>query len=472
MIRPIKIFFYFLLIALLAGIIYHWLDKTGISLIPDVDISPPQKAEENDLASQLLPEETLPREDSVSEKRADTIISSNNGRENTHPQLDSVLTAPADFLRQYDSFRKKATEAHRRKTVVRVMHIGDSQIEGDRITNILRQHFQDLYGGSGPGYIMPYDPLRVNATVRLRNSGTWNLEYSYRQKSYPAQIGFGFSGKAAWYSGQEASFTISPLPWESKRLGQYPNIRLLITPRTDSFKMHGTTNGNSVSDTIVPASDHLQILSFQSGKTHDELKFTYTSGESPVFHGITLDGNSGIAVDNISMRGRPWPGIRLADNEMLQDMGEQLNIGFIIIQFGTNVLPTITDDYNFYRVHFQRELTLLQNLLPGIPVLVIGVQAAATVRDGTPRPLEHAALISEAQRSAALASGMAFFDLYKVMGGKSGAVDWTARQPPLMLSDYMHFSNRGARKVGNRIWSALNSLSLDSVGTDANQPAE
>ena len=38
------------------------------------------------------------------------------------------------------------------KTLVRVLHYGDSQIEGDRITGYLRNRFQKKFGGSGPGH--------------------------------------------------------------------------------------------------------------------------------------------------------------------------------------------------------------------------------------------------------------------------------------------------------------------------------
>lgn len=139
-------------------------------------------------------------------------------------------------------------------------------------------------------------------------------------------------------------------------------------------------------------------------------------------------------------------------------MAEQLNTGFIILQFGTNVLPTRTDNYNFYRIHFLKELELLKKLLPEVPVLVIGVQAAAESKEGTLVAMEHARLISEAQKAATLACDMAFFDLHKAMGGTEGAINWAQESPSLMLSDMMHFSSRGARVVGDQIWMALDSL--------------
>ena len=45
-------------------------------------------------------------------------------------------------------------------TLVRIMHYGDSQIEGDRITSFIRNKFQVKFGGSGPGLrpaLQPYD---------------------------------------------------------------------------------------------------------------------------------------------------------------------------------------------------------------------------------------------------------------------------------------------------------------------------
>jgi lysophospholipase L1-like esterase len=174
-----------------------------------------------------------------------------------------------------------------------------------------------------------------------------------------------------------------------------------------------------------------------------------------------LDSDSGVAVDNIAMRGRPWPGIRIADRDLLKQMGQRLDIGMIILQFGTNILPTETDNYSFYHIHFVKELQLLRKLLPDVPVLVIGVQAAAKVVDGELTPMKHARLIADAQKSAALACEMGFFDLHRAMGGTTGAVEWSKQSPSLMLSDYMHFSSTGAKIVGDRIWQAIDSLRVD-----------
>ena len=44
-------------------------------------------------------------------------------------------------------------EADKRR--VEVYHWGDSQIEGDRISKVLRQRWQSKWGGRGPGWVLP-----------------------------------------------------------------------------------------------------------------------------------------------------------------------------------------------------------------------------------------------------------------------------------------------------------------------------
>ena|SRR5690554_5387281 len=139
-------------------------------------------------------------------------------------------------------------------------------------------------------------------------------------------------------------------------------------------------------------------------------------------------------------------------------MASELNIGLFILQFGTNVLPTRTDDYRFYYIHFVKELQVLKTLFPDIPVLIIGVQSSAELIDNKVKPVRRARLIADAQRSAALDCGMGFLDLQKAMGGIDAAVTWAKQEPPFISSDYMHFTRKGAYEVGLKIWNLMEAL--------------
>ncbi len=459
MIRPIKIFLYYLLIAVLVAGGYYWLKQENISLVPAPDRSARNQPNDKGQPIELLPDEVISQKDSASGSPDDSLKRTEAQEETPSQVQDSLLIAQKKYKQLFETIcNNAANKPQHTKGPVRVLHIGDSQIEADRITSVLREHFQNRFGGSGPGLVMPYDPLRINATMRLNNKGSWNLDYSYRDRHYPHPVNFGFSGKLAWFSGNEAEFSVTPHPLKTGRIQNFQNLKLLTSVPEDSLTIRITSDATALTDTILSSSSQMHIIQISQKKYFKKVNFHFQAKQSPAFHGLTLDGNTGVAVDNISMRGRPWPGIRLAGKNILSQMGQELNTGMIIIQFGTNVLPTIAEDYNFYRIHFLRELRLLQEILPKVPVLIIGVQASAITEEGKPKPLKHAKHISNAQRSAALACDMAFFDLHKMMGGEEGAINWNQIQPPLMLSDYIHFSNRGAKKVGNRIWESLETL--------------
>ena len=60
---------------------------------------------------------------------------------------------PNNDYTYFDSLFYLLEHAQADHKVYRVMHYGDSQIEMDRITSVLRQRLQEMFGGSGPGMI-------------------------------------------------------------------------------------------------------------------------------------------------------------------------------------------------------------------------------------------------------------------------------------------------------------------------------
>ena len=56
-------------------------------------------------------------------------------------------------------------------TIVRIAHYGDSQLEGDRMSNLVRDKFHEKFGGSGIGYV-PMKDLPPVSYYRY-SSGNW-----------------------------------------------------------------------------------------------------------------------------------------------------------------------------------------------------------------------------------------------------------------------------------------------------------
>ena len=58
-------------------------------------------------------------------------------------------------------------------------------------------------------------------------------------------------------------------------------------------------------------------------------------------------------------------------------------------------------------------------------------------------------VLSGALLYKALETNSCFWDTYLNMGGSGSIQDWVSLSPPLAARDYIHFTNKGARKVAD-----------------------
>jgi hypothetical protein len=70
------------------------------------------------------------------------------------------------------NFFDKLEEAREKRKPLRIVHFGDSQIEGDRISGFIRERLQSRFGGGGPG-LVPALKVYNQASVLHENSGNW-----------------------------------------------------------------------------------------------------------------------------------------------------------------------------------------------------------------------------------------------------------------------------------------------------------
>jgi len=56
---------------------------------------------------------------------------------------------------------------------VRIIYYGDSQVEGDRVTSLLRKELRKEGGGTGPGMISPVMPVMYTRSWVVRSSSNW-----------------------------------------------------------------------------------------------------------------------------------------------------------------------------------------------------------------------------------------------------------------------------------------------------------
>lgn len=366
------------------------------------------------------------------------------------------LSCPTAFLEQLNRLHTELETASTSKRNIRILHYGDSQIEGDRITARLRESFQKRFGGSGPGLTTVYDPLRINPSVWIDSKGKWKIHSVYNRHNILTQKQYGLMGRtASLEAASKGEFKISPSRWAESHASNYQKVRLFIVPHSDTILIKGHIKETEVINDSLPPSIDLTEISWEFEQLSPKLNIELES-ENPIHVlGCALDSTCGVSVDNIALRGQSSPMFHKTNAELFTAMGEHLNIRMVILQFGTNVIPTVDTNYHFYKVQLAKQFDLLKKYLPGVPVMIVGITDAAYLSEGKIIPYQHLKRIRDAQKAVTLEYDFAFFDLYKAMGGSGSIVEWTKKSPPWALTDYIHLSRRGGEVAASYIIKAL-----------------
>lgn len=373
--------------------------------------------------------------------------------------VDIQYENPDAMRRFYDALNALRADP----SSVRVLHYGDSQIEGDRITGYLRQKLQQQFGGTGPGLIS-FVPLTSSPSQRVIAVPDWERYtiFTSRDSRVPHDY---YGVRGAFYrftpvsdtSGAVSSATVQVLtaPKASGSVAEFTRIRMYYGGAR-SRTWCGFYDGPSlVMADSLEAGGSFHFLDYPVAKGSRRQEFRFSGNDSPDFYALSLEGGTGVMVDNIAMRGSSGTFFHLVDAAQMRSFYEHLNVRLVILQFGGNALPAITDTTKArnYAGYMRYQVALVKKLAPRASILFVG-PADMSVKKGTvyvTHPLLES--VRDHLRREMLAAGCAYFDMYGAMGGRNSMPVWV--EEDLAGSDYTHFSPKGARKIASVLYAAL-----------------
>ena len=348
--------------------------------------------------------------------------------------------------------------------LIRILHYGDSQIEGDRITSYIRNELQKQFGGSGIGLFAPVLIKGTNISMNHKLSGTWE-RYTYQSikngninhKRLGALMSFGRfvpanSSKDQMYQG-EINLQKSNLTYRKTR--EFKQCRVFYGYNDGPFIAELKYKDQTLDAELIAVSRQLNTITWKTNNKLDEITISFKGEDSPDIYGIALDDFKGIAVDNIPLRGSSGTDFTRTDLAFLRAMYQKLNVKLIILQFGVNLVPYITDDYTYYEKQFFKQLKTLKSLRPDISIIVIGVSDMSQNKNGQFVSYPNIEKIRQAQKNAAFKADCVFWDMYEAMGGKNSMPAWVNANPPLARTDFTHFSWKGSIVISKMFYEAL-----------------
>lgn len=352
------------------------------------------------------------------------------------------------------------------KNVVRVIHYGDSQIEGDRITGIIRNRLQKTFGGFGAGLISAYDPNTFVSVLRLDHSGSWERHTRYGLKdTLVDHARWGLMASFCRFSPILKDETDSSTYFGSiilhkksayrKSLRSFENLRIFCGNASEPADYAIFCGDSLYKKGIIDSSKLYHTIKWQPDTLCEEVRMVFKGKYSPDFYGISFEPNKGIVVDNIPLRGSSGLEFTRISQGQLMQQYKQLNAKLIILEFGVNVVPNVLEDYSFYEKRFYKQLMRLKKLAPDASILVIGISDMSRKAGNYYESYPNVVLIREAQRNAVFKAGCAYWDMYTAMGGENSMPSWVFAEPALANPDFTHFTPRGAKIIGEMFMNAL-----------------
>ncbi|MBQ7191903.1 MAG: hypothetical protein IJS00_03415 [Paludibacteraceae bacterium] len=365
------------------------------------------------------------------------------------PKVPEIPTdAPYQYLQRFYRSLSCADA-----TAVRVVHYGDSQIEGDRMTINIRQALQSRFGGGGVGLIPVYTTLSSLSVSQSLYIDSTRQTQSSRLARYMA-----FGPKRYRRSN-----------------GQYgPLAQMVVMDNSQCRHSEDLTLLLSVRPTAEPFT-RIRILYEQDSiieMTAPTRYYTLPLQHKGDIYGVSLETEKGVIVDNIPMRGCAGTIFTSISPDRLKDYFSTTNTSLIILQYGGNVMPYTMGkkSVDSYCERLRKQIRYFRRIAPQADILFVGPSDMLTRKDGNLISYPILPTMDKHLRQMAHSEGVAYYSLYEAMGGRGGMQRWI--QSGLAGKDGVHFTRKGANKAGDDLaqWllNGITATTADTIPTDTN----
>lgn len=352
------------------------------------------------------------------------------------------------------------------KKKISILHYGDSQIEGDRMTNFIRQRIQNQFGGLGPGLI---PATNVYSTISFKQSYSDNFQRFTCFGGGKLNSGkYGVMASASRFTPEYAdSVKLDTLKettgWIEiersasaySRAREFNNVTMHYNDCKYPVKLNVYQAGTLIHEEQLKTDGAYHSIKLSFPNTPGKLKYEFTGKVSPNICAFSLEGDFGVQVSNIGMRGSSGTVFGKLNTATTQPMYAELNTKMVIMQFGGNSVPFFKDssDVRNFANYFKGQINRVKSLNPGAMIVVIGPSDMSENNEGIFETYEFLPYCVAEMRRVTMDSGGAFWNLYAAMGGKNSMPSWVEKG--LAGNDHIHFSNGGAKIASQKFYEAF-----------------
>ena len=363
------------------------------------------------------------------------------------------LHFPENDYTFFDKLFAQLEQASLEQKAVHLLHYGDSQIEMDRISGTFRQRLQEQFGGEGAG-IVP--AIQVIPSISVNQSYSGNLSrYIIYGDTTTKRASHRRYGMLASFSQLDGFAAIHIASSNNKRAyqgtKQFSRMVLLVGNNAANF----TATCKNQTKTIKEAKKGVSVLTWDFEQPISKASISL-QGTAEIY-GISMEGKSGVTVDNVPLRGCSGTIFTGIDAQNLTQCYHYANVKLIMMQFGGNFMPGVNSDkmVKYCAERVEKQIQYLQKIHPTAKILFIGPSDMSKTIKGKLQTYTYLPAMNEALKQTALDNGAAYWDMFNVMGGENSMIAWVKHSPPWAGGDYIHFTEAGAEKIATTLSDAF-----------------
>ena len=338
------------------------------------------------------------------------------------------------------------------KASVNILHIGDSHLQADFVTSVIRTTLQKSFGNGGRGLVVPYRIAKTNEPFNYRWASTF--QWQSKRCVFPNQpLPIGIGGVTITTADSCADFTIRT---NDDSLLNYSFNKVTMFYQKDSASYSfalldslGSRIGTISNDTTdyFPFTSSAMFQSPVNRMTVQVFKTGEHQSKATIFGLLLGNGEPGIVYNTIGVNGAQFQ--NYAEAAYFSEQTPALKPDLIIFSLGTN---------EGYALNFNQEkfYTDIQSLYQQLKVRNPEAGFLFTVPAGSYRrkkPNPRMVLAGKTVIGFAAANNCSCWDLQGVTGGANSALNW--RKNHLLRADGVHFTRAGYELQGNLFCKAF-----------------
>ena len=357
---------------------------------------------------------------------------------------------PNDDYTYFDPLFNQFEKAQELGKTYRVMYYGDSQIEMDRISSVLRQKLQELFGGSGPNMVPAVQPV---ATISVSQQAAGLNRYAVYGDASNQRANHNRYGVMAQFSqvvgGGSMTFIRSNHSQALDNVKEISTVSVLLGRNSQNFTATLKCGDIATEPKVLPANDSVSLITWILPENIQRGTISF-KGNAEIY-GILLDGDPGVAIDNVALRGCSGTIFTRINESIARQSFKLLDTKLIILQFGGNRMPGITTPKSItpYMAELENQINYLKRVAPKATLLFIGPADMGRSYGGKMGTWHGLPELNDSLRAMALRNKVAYWDMFHVMGGEGSMAQWVKHKPALAGPDYIHFTFTGAQEIGS-----------------------